>query len=60
VNALFASLVLSFTVLLAVCFGVLAAYSLVSTILYAFAHQSRPQLQPQPVLLPRNVQAGAD
>jgi hypothetical protein len=60
VNAFYASVILSFTVLLAVGIGILAAYSLVNGILFAFGRQSRPQPQPQPVLLARNAQAGAD
>jgi hypothetical protein len=60
VNAFYASAILSFTVLVAVGFGILAAYNLVNVILFAFGRQSRPQPQPQPVLLARNAQAGAD
>lgn len=57
-NALFALLVLSFTILLALSLGILAAFSMVNTILYAFGHHSHPE--PKPVLLARNAQAGAD
>ena len=60
VNAFYASLILSSTVVLAVSFGILAAYSLVNGILFAFGRQSQPQEQPQPVMLARNAQAGAD
>ncbi len=59
-NAFYASAILSFTVLLSVAFGILAAYSLVNGILFAFGRQSSPQPQSQPVLLARNAQAGAD
>ncbi len=59
-NALFVSLVLSFTVLLSVTIGVVTAYSVVTAILYSFSRQSRPLPEPQPVLLTRNAQAGAD
>ncbi|HVO64614.1 MAG TPA: hypothetical protein VMT53_27075 [Terriglobales bacterium] len=60
-NAFYASVILFFTVLLAVTFGIAAAYALVNGMLFAFGRQSRPQLlQPQPVLLARNAQAGAD
>jgi hypothetical protein len=60
VNAFYASVILSFTVLLSVSIGILAAYSMVNGILFAFGRQSRPQPQPQPVLMARNAQAGAD
>jgi predicted outer membrane lipoprotein len=62
VNAFYASTILSFTVLLAVAFGILAAYSLVNGILFAFGRQSQstPVSQAQPVLMARNAQAGAD
>ncbi len=59
-NAFYASVILSFTVLLAVTIGILTAYSLVNAILFAFGRQSHPQPQPQPVLMARNAQAGAD
>ncbi len=61
-NAFYASLILSFTVLLSVSSGILAAYSLVNGILFAFGRQSQPQqqTQTQPVMLARNAQAGAD
>lgn len=59
-NAFYASVILSFTVFLAVAFGIAAAYTLVNGILFAFGRQSRPQPQPQPVLMARNAQAGAD
>ena len=59
-NAFYASAILSLTVLLAVAFGILAAYFVVNGILFAFGRQTRPQPQPQPVLLARNAQAGAD
>jgi hypothetical protein len=58
VNAFYASIILSFTVLLAVTIGILAAYSVVNGILFAFGRQTQPQ--PQPVLMARNAQAGAD
>jgi hypothetical protein len=62
VNAFYASVILSFTVLLSVSVGILAAYSLVNGILFAFGRQSQPlpQSQPQPVMMARNAQAGAD
>jgi hypothetical protein len=60
VNAFYASIILSFTVLLSVSLGILAAYSVVNGILFAFGRQSRPQSQPQPVFMARNAQAGAD
>ena len=59
-NAFYASVILSFTVLLAVAFGIVAAYSLVNGILFAFGRQSEPQPEPRPVLMARNAQAGAD
>lgn len=58
-NAFYASVILSFTVLLAVSVGILAAYSLVNGILSAFGRQARPEPQ-APVLMARNAQAGAD
>ena len=57
-NAFYASVILSFTVFLAVAFGIAAAYTLVNGILFAFGRQ--PQPEPQPVLMTRNAQAGAD
>jgi len=60
VNAFYASVILSFTVLLAVVFGIAAAYTVVNGILFAFGRQSRPLPQSQPVLMARNAQAGAD
>ncbi len=60
-NAFYVSAILSLTVLLALAFGIVAAYTLVNSILFAFGRQSHPrQSQPQPVLLARNAQAGAD
>lgn len=59
-NAFYASVILFCTVLLAVAFGIAAAYSLVNGILFAFGRQSRSEPQPQPVLMARNAQAGAD
>jgi hypothetical protein len=60
VNAFYVSAIVSLTVLIAVSFGILAAYTLINGILVAFGRQTRPQLQRQPVLLARNAQAGAD
>ena len=60
VNAFYISAILFCTVVLAVVFGILAAYILVHGILFAFGRQTRPQPQPQPVLLARNAQATAD
>jgi hypothetical protein len=60
VNAFYASVILSLTVILAVTVGILAAYSLVNGILFAFGRQTAPEPQSQPVLLARNAQAGAD
>ena len=59
-NAFYISAILFCTVILAVVFGILAAYSLVHGILFAFGRQTRPQPQPQPVLLARNAPAAAD
>jgi hypothetical protein len=59
-NALLVSTVLSFTVLISVSLGVIAAYGAVNGILHLFAGQTRQQAQSQPVLLARNAQAGAD
>ncbi|HET7207091.1 MAG TPA: hypothetical protein VFI95_11005 [Terriglobales bacterium] len=59
-NALFASAVLFLTVVLAVSFGILASYSFVNGILYAFGHHSRPKQAVQPVLLAQSAQAGGD
>jgi hypothetical protein len=60
VNAFYASVILSFTVLLSVSFGILAAYSLVNGILFTFGRQPQPRPEPQPVLMARNAHAGAD
>jgi hypothetical protein len=54
------SSVLSFTVLASVSLGIMAAYCLVNGILHLFAAQRPAQAEPQPVLLARNAQAGAD
>jgi hypothetical protein len=59
-NALLVSSVLSFTVLASVSLGIMAAYCLVNGILHLFAAQRPAQTEPQPVLLARNAQAGAD
>jgi hypothetical protein len=59
-NALLVSTVLSFTVLISVSFGVIAAYGVVNAILHLFSTQTRQAAEPQPVLLARNAQAGAD
>lgn len=59
-NAFYASIILSFTVVLSLCVGILTAYSLVNGILFAFGRQSHPLPQPQTVLMARNAQAGAD
>ena len=59
-NAFYISAILFCTVILAVVFGILAAYSLVHGILFAFGRQTCPQPQPQPVLLARNAPAAAD
>ena len=58
-NAWVVSIVLSLTVVTAVGLGIMAAYGAVNGILYLFANY-RPQLEPKPVLLARNAQAGAD
>jgi len=60
VNAFYISAILFCTVVLAVVFGILAAYILVHGILFAFGRQTRPQPQPQPALLAHNAQAAAD
>lgn len=54
-------MVLSFTVLMSFSVGVIAAYALVSGVLYAFrsVHQTDPD-EVKPVLMARNAQAGAD
>jgi hypothetical protein len=57
-NAWVVSLVISLTVLLSVSLGIVAAYGVVNAILFLFAAHTRPE--PQPVLLARNAQAGAD
>jgi hypothetical protein len=59
-NALLVSSVLSFTVLISVSLGVIAAYGVVNGILHLFGSHTRLQTEPQPVLLARNAQAGAD
>jgi hypothetical protein len=59
-NALLVSTVLSFTVLISVSFGVIAAYGVVNGILHLFSTQTHQAAEPQPVLLARNAQAGAD
>ncbi len=60
-NAFYVSAILSVTVLLAVALGIVAAYTLLNGILFAFGRQSHAQQsQPQPVLLAHNAQAGAD
>jgi hypothetical protein len=60
VNAFFVSIILLCTVIFAVVFGILAAYSLVRGIVFALGRQTRPQPEPQPVLLAPNAQAAAD
>jgi len=59
-NALLVSTVLSFTVLISVSLGVITAYGVVNGILHLFSTQTRQAAEPQPVLLARNAQAGAD
>ena len=59
-NALLVSTVLFITVLMSVSLGIVAAYAMVSGILHLFVAQTHPAAQPQPVLLARNAQAGAD
>jgi hypothetical protein len=61
-NAWVVSVVLSLTVVTSVSAGILAAYGLVSGILYAFASLPKPQPEPvpQPVLLARSASAGAN
>jgi len=59
-NALLVSTVLSFTVLISVSLGVITAYGVVNGILHLFGSHTQPQAEPQPVLLARNAQAGAD
>ncbi len=58
-NAWVVSLVISLTVLFSVSLGIASAYAVVNGILHLFAAQARPA-DPQPVLLARNAQAGAD
>jgi hypothetical protein len=58
-NAWLVSVVLSFTVLMSVSLGVIAAYGMVSVIFFAF-RTSHAQPEAKPVLLARNAQAGAD
>ena len=60
-NAFYVSAILSLTVFLAVSFGILAAYTLINAVLATFGRQTRPsESKPQPVLMARNAQAGAD
>ena len=61
-NAWVVSVVLSLTVVTSVSAGILAAYGLVSGILFAFAILPKPQPEPatQPVLMARSASAGAD
>ena len=60
VNAFYVSAILFSTVIFAVVFGILAAYSLVRGILFALGRETRPQPEPQPVLLAPNAHAAAD
>lgn len=52
--------VVSFTVLMSFSVGVVAAYAMVSGILYAFRSVQPEPDEAKPVLLARNAQAGAD
>lgn len=54
-NAFYISVILFSTILLAVCFGILVAYSLVHGILFAFGRQTHPQPEPQSVLVAGNA-----
>ena len=54
------SVVVSFTVLMSFSVGVVAAYAMVSGILYAFRSVQPEPDEAKPVLLARNAQAGAD
>jgi hypothetical protein len=51
--------VISLTVLFSVSFGIIAAYGAVNGILHLFASH-KTAVEPQPVLMARNAQAGAD
>jgi hypothetical protein len=52
--------VISLTVLFSVSLGIAAAYGAVTGILHLFAANTRVVAEPQPVLIARNAQAGAD
>ncbi len=59
-GALLLVFVISLTVLTVVALGILAAYGLVTGILYAFAFQSRQRARMAPVLVPSESHASGD
>jgi hypothetical protein len=59
-SGLLVAFILSFTVATFVGLGIMAAYGLVSAILFAFAARSRPAGPKAPALVPSHTQAGGD
>jgi hypothetical protein len=53
-------IILLFTVIAVVAFGISLAYASVSGILYAFARQTRPATIPNRVLVPSQTHASGD
>ena len=59
-GGLLVAFVISFTAITVVAVGILAAYAVVTGILYAFAYGSRRRSAGTPVLVPSQSQAGGD
>jgi len=61
VNSLIVPLILCFTVLASVSFGILAAYVVVFSILSTFRHPAKPEpARPRLVLVPTQTHASGD
>lgn len=59
-GGLLVAFVISFTAITVVVVGILAAYAVVTGILYVFAYGSRRRSAGTPVLVPSQSQAGGD
>jgi cation transporter-like permease len=60
VGPLFSAIILFFTVTTAVAIGILAAYGMITGILFAFAHARKEQTPAMPVLVPSSNHASGD